>query len=382
MQKFPAKMEAAGLCPPGTPLLGLREAEVRFNRPDPEAELLAEVARRCQARAIMFAPLAEPYRTIVDFLAGGGQTIHPSDCETRIFLHDLPLAANWSVEAIAAALKDRKAVIAPGRGVISLGADGAKQAFVFFSSVLFASFVKFFTDHLAHLRQGALAPGEQEAFERAAAHLDPLRTDLPSLHKGPFHTPEQALAAIDQAGKATVSYRLVDSFFGNVSYLLNGVLHISRTGSFLDELPGDTVDCPLEGDSPADRLASSELPAHRAVVKCTGHQAVLHGHPKFSVILSMDCPEQDCPHQGSCHLDCPRQREVCGAPIVPGEVGGGPQGLCNTVPPAMVGRPGVIVYGHGLFTTSQDDFNQAFANLLAIENDCREEYFRRAAELG
>ena len=116
-------------------------------------------------------------------------------------------------------------------------------------------------------------------------------------------------------------------------------------------------------------------------MKLTGHHAVLHGHPKFAVILSLDCAEDDCEHRGNCHLDCRKQREVCGAPIVPGEVGGGPFGLCNTVPQAMPGKRGVIVYGHGLFTTAPEDFNPAFENLLSIENACREEYFRRVGEL-
>jgi len=52
---------------------------------------------------------------------------------------------------------------------------------------------------------------------------------------------------------------------------------------------------------------------------------------------------------------------------VGGEVGIGPHGLCNTLPPAMEGRRGVIVYGHGLFTVGRDDFNEAFTNLLAVE---------------
>jgi len=33
--------------------------------------------------------------------------------------------------------------------------------------------------------------------------------------------------------------------------------------------------------------------------------------------------------------------------------------------------------GYGLFTVGQDDFNEAFTNLLAVERMCREEYFRR-----
>ncbi|HYR02359.1 MAG TPA: class II aldolase/adducin family protein [Syntrophobacteria bacterium] len=45
----------------------------------------------------------------------------------------------------------------------------------------------------------------------------------------------------------------------------------------------------------------------------------------------------------------------------------------------MGGRQGVIVYGHGVFTMGRLDFNEALANLLAVERMCREECLRRAA---
>jgi len=51
--------------------------------------------------------------------------------------------------------------------------------------------------------------------------------------------------------------------------------------------------------------------------------------------------------------------------------------LCNTLPPAMKEKRGVIVYGHGLFTVARDDFNEAFADLLNIERLCMETYFKR-----
>jgi ribulose-5-phosphate 4-epimerase/fuculose-1-phosphate aldolase len=107
----------------------------------------------------------------------------------------------------------------------------------------------------------------------------------------------------------------------------------------------------------------------------TGQRAVLHGHPKFSVILSMQCDREACELRGQCHIKCREERYVADIPIVPGEVGTGPTGLCNTLPAAMEGRRGVIVYGHGLFTVADDDFNEAFSNLLDIEKTCRSRYF-------
>ena len=75
-----------------------------------------------------------------------------------------------------------------------------------------------------------------------------------------------------------------------------------------------------------------------------------------------------------------------GVPIVPGEVGTGPFGLCNTLPAALTGtsgeKRGAIVYGHGLFTLGAVDFRDAFATLMGVEHFCRAEYFRRVARLG
>jgi len=64
-----------------------------------------------------------------------------------------------------------------------------------------------------------------------------------SLLKGPFYEEQEAHSAIIQAGRCTVENRLVDSFFGNISYLTGDTLHISQTSSSLDELEGDVDDC-------------------------------------------------------------------------------------------------------------------------------------------
>jgi ribulose-5-phosphate 4-epimerase/fuculose-1-phosphate aldolase len=76
------------------------------------------------------------------------------------------------------------------------------------------------------------------------------------------------------------------------------------------------------------------------------------------------------------NIQCPQQRSFDDILIVPGGVGTGSSGLCHTVPPAIEGRSGVIVYGHGVFTVGRNDFNETFHHLLRIENNCRKEYFR------
>ena len=95
------------------------------------------------------------------------------------------------------------------------------------------------------------------------------------------------IRAMDEAGKATVAAGLVDSFFGNISFRKDSLIYISQTGSSLDELPG-RIDCvPLDGSSTCEITSSSELWAHVKIYELTGDRVILHGHPRFSVIMSM-----------------------------------------------------------------------------------------------
>jgi len=377
IRKYVDKLVRSGLAEVGAPLLGARDAELLWNRDDGDRTLLEEVFTGLHISALLFSPPAEPYRTVMDFLARTALhgIIEPDDTETRTFLHDLPVVTTFAPAEIIRALKNRKCAILPGRGMITYGTVSPEQAFVTFSSACFACFVKFFADYLRDVRTGCASPEQQSVFQRAVQHLDqPARLDSALLH-GPFRDEATVLTAMEEAGKATVDYRLVDSYFGNISCLFNDILYISQTGSSLDELRGCIDPVPMDGSSCVGITASSELSAHWAIVAQGTHRIVLHGHPKFSVILSLACEEKNCELRGQCHLRCPRQRQVGGIPIVPGEVGTGPYGLCHTVPPALAEHQGVIVYGHGVFTVGKTDFNDAFTALLEIENACRKEYF-------
>jgi ribulose-5-phosphate 4-epimerase/fuculose-1-phosphate aldolase len=174
---------------------------------------------------------------------------------------------------------------------------------------------------------------------------------------------------------------LVDSFFGNISYFDGKTIYISQTASSLDELEGHIDPVPLDYSSTAGLSASSELPAHKAVYLATNYHAVLHGHPRFSVILSMHCTEQGCTIE-DCGRRCPRKRSICGVLIVAGESGAG--GLARTVPGAIKETGACIVYGHGVFSAGEKDFEDAFRRMVDVENRCREEYFKllRNAECG
>jgi ribulose-5-phosphate 4-epimerase/fuculose-1-phosphate aldolase len=153
---------------------------------------------------------------------------------------------------------------------------------------------------------------------------------------------------------------LVDSFFGNISFKKGPLIYISQTGSSLDELPGH-IDCvPQDGSSTCELTSSSELSAHVKIYALTGNTAILHGHPRFSVIMSMSGGPLQFGHT----------RAIGDIPVVAGEVGAGRHGLVHTLPRAMQAAHSAIVYGHGVFTSSENSFHEAYERLYAIERMC------------
>jgi len=194
--------------------------------------------------------------------------------------------------------------------------------------------------------------------------------------KAPFNSSEDVIAAMIEAGRLTVESHMVDSFFGNISVKYNDKIFISQTGSSLDELAGAIDPCPLDNSMSNAITSSSEFSAHKGVYDAVDKKTILHGHPKYSVILSMICDDVQCSNRGSCHIKCNSRRMINDIPVISGEVGTGPTGISNTLPKAITDR-GAIVYGHGVFTVGAEDFTDAFKSLIDIEIDC----FNRYAEL-
>lgn len=382
MLHFEEKMIAGGLADAGSPLMAEVETGVVWNRKDPKTRVLTDVLGHLNVNSLCFSQPAEPYRSMVDYLALSTEAITLRDNETRLFLHDLPVVGEFSARQIASGLKRRKAVIIAGHGIVTHSAVTLEQCFVLYSSVLFACFVKFMADFLEHAQFGRVSKMEQTAFENAFESIAPApKVDL-TLLKAPFRSEEQVYRAIVQAGKPIVDCGLVDSAMGNISYRFKDMLYISQTGSFLDELEGCIDPCPLDNSACTGITASTELPAHMGIVTETAHRAILHGHPKFAVIMSLMCDRRNCEFIDHCHTQCPQTRYMEDIPIVPGESGSGPTALCRTVPQALKSSRSVIVYGHGVFTAAAEDFNQPFENLVEIESRCRREYFERLRNTG
>jgi len=376
-RKFEEKIIRAGLAARDSILFIARDPSFISNTGNVPAGDLENVLTRLGRNVLLYIEPAEPYRTIIDCLAAASSgTIYPRDFETSILLRDLPVIDGFHPDVAGAALQRRRGVIVRNRGIVTT-ASSLEMAFVVISSVCIASFVKFFTDYLAEARAGNVSHEQKQAFMKVSAHLDAIPEFRGGLMKGPFDREEAVLDAMTEAGKLTVSSRLVDSNFGNISYRLGDTLYISRRGGALDELAGGIVPVSLRQGAPVPETVSTEFPAHRQVLTRTENRAVLHGHPKFTVILSMVCDRPQCECRDRCQTACPYERSVAGIPIVPGEAGDGPCGLSHTVPPAMRDGNAAIVYGHGIFTAGCLDYNEAFRRLVETEKACRDDYFGR-----
>ncbi len=377
LTKYEQKLVAHGLCAGGTPLVGGVNDVVIWNREDPLSQELEKIIAGLNINSLIFARPVEPFFSILNYLARHSDAeFVPEDTETRTFLHSIPVARSLTAAEIIPLLQKRKGCVVEGHGIISFGTVSPEQAFVVFSSIIFSAFVKFFVDHAYALQTGTSNPEAEKMLPEVLAAYDQFLPDHAEaeLVTGDFSNPNDIVRAMIQAGQATVNARMVDSFFGNISYFANDTVYISQTGSSMDELESCIDACPLNDSACTGITASSELLAHRDIYLGGSNRAILHGHPKFSVIMSMLCFEKDCENRGKCHIKCDKPRLVGDIPIIPGEVGSGPRGLSNTLPPAVQGQRGAIVYGHGVFTVGNHDFRDAFANLAEIETLCRNAY--------
>ena len=375
--KYAEKLVRHGLCDPGMPIVGGLNETLIWNREAPETEVLGNIIHGLNINSLLFAKPAEPFMRILDFHAKRcADEFIPEDTETRTFLHSIPVCTELDPAVIIPILKRRKGVVVAGKGIVTFGTVSPEQGFVVFSSIIFSAFVKFFVDY-AYLKIRRQTDPEMETlFPVVWDAYHQLLPEQNSSHvtAGALDSEEKIVDAMKQAGQATVDARMVDSFFGNISFRHQDTIYISQTGSSLDELDGCIDACPIDGSTSTGITASSELVAHRDIYLGNPVHSILHGHPKFSVIMSMICDKQECEYRGKCHVKCVEQRFVGDIPIVPGEVGTGPRGLCRTLPPAMKGRRGVIVFGHGVFTVGKEDYVDTFDALMDIERMCMGAY--------
>jgi len=364
---------------------------VTTNRRDEWLAVFTEVFTGLNITALLFAKFTLPFADLlVERADPSADKLMPKDSETKVFLHDIPFIREpeWVGKpkeqlagTIIRRLKERKTVIIEGLGAVATGGVSVEQAFIAFSTLFHTTFVKYLLDLLTggfRLQQEPRLFDEFRSLWFRPQQVSDLIFAKGPLEKntesrGPGAEREIIYDEICRVGRYTVEKGYVDSFFGNISYFNGKTIYISQTTSSLDELEGHIDPVPLDSSSTAGLSASSELPTHRGIYGASQYHAVLHGHPRFSIIMSMFCEEENCTIE-DCNRLCNRKRSVCGVPIVAGETGAG--GLASSVPVAIKNSGVCIVYGHGIFSAGEKDFHDAFMKMAEVENCCRKEYFK------
>ena len=338
------------------------------------ARLAEQTLQRLNCAAVI---IAEPFHPFPMFLSRRATSdtgcIVPRDSESRSSLHDIPLIRETQdqsvlLDTICKALRKRKGCIVEGIGIISQGALTVEQAYIAWSSLLHATTIKYFEDLFT---SGPLLKEEAYALTYYKKHcLKPLAINSQVFLATPPSTYQEIISEMSLTGRMTVELGLVDSFFGNISFVSENKLYISQTSARLDQLTTQIDAVPFDETSTAGITASSELPAHRAVMLATKCNAILHGHPRFPVIMSF--------------FATPGTNQffdlIGPFPVVGGE--GGVGGLAENLPKAFcqTDSKAVIVRGHGVFAISHSGFNKALSTLTEVELYCRALYFEKLYE--
>lgn len=184
----------------------------------------------------------------------------------------------------------------------------------------------------------------------------------PKVADGPFQFEPEVLQSIINTGKNLVDAGLVGSVFGNISSFFNGKVYISSSGSHLDDLRSAIAVADINGNVFNGQPPSSEMPSHLRVYKETDARCILHGHPFFTITMS---------------LLAGIGNTLFGIPVVGGEPGGGEKGIVHTVPQALKKLNIVVVYGHGVFAVDAFDFNNPLNAMHKLEKLCRKRYISK-----
>lgn len=354
-------------------ICGQNDALCCYGAPD-LSRLAVEILAQLGSTAVIVAEPLYPFPFfLVDRSSPNSRALVPEDSESKSSLHDIPIVRKMPdreklLNTICTVLRRRKGCIVEGIGMVSHGGLTVEQAYITWSSLMHATTIKYLQDLLS---DGPVVAAETETLRVFRNKLKPVVTDnLLPCSDSPTST-QDILREVCRAGQITVQMGLVDSFFGNISWTNGSVMYISQTSARLDELATQIDPVPFDRSTTTGLTASSELPAHRAVVNATNCRAIVHGHPKFPIVMSFFCdPGAAC--EGVAAIDA--------FPVVRGE--GGVGGLAESLSRAfhLTGANAVIVQGHGVFAISKNSFNEALVALAGVEQQCREHYFQRLYE--
>lgn len=383
IEKYTGKLLKDRLAMPGSVRFYALDDELIVSKDDDWKPIFEAVLNELSVVGLLLAAPTLPFADNLIARSTDAETrVYPKDSEVKTFLHDIPFIRKSALDeggelakAIAAILRERKGLIIEGVGFVATGTVTLEQAYITYSSIFHTTFIKYLLELLEH---GWRLPGEQGALERFQNEWSqPAEVEKLAFRDGPLTARSEIMEEMCAVGRYTVENGLVDSFFGNISLFDDGVIYISQTGASLDELEGLIDPVPMDNSSTYGITASSELPVHRRIYESSSYTTIIHGHPKFSVIMSMLCDKRASCEIVDCGKDCPEIRLIDGVPIVSGEIGAG--GIAKTVPPVIREYGRALVYGHGLFCAGAYDFKDAFNGLVQVETLCRRRYFEMLA---
>jgi len=315
--------------------------------------IVGSVTARCLVSPdiFLFEERDEPVRSILaHYLSSGMSRLTPRDSETRLFLTDIPV-----IGAPTEVAPDRTVHLLRDGTLLVRGVIDEAQAIVHRDIARFSLFVHFFGEMLAMQRAGTLPFAGKDLVQRLLAAVPKLTAAPPPMMRGPFADEPAAQRAVVEAGNALVAAGLVDSIFGNLSCRVDDTLLISRSGASLDALGRGVVACPLSEECGKGRRASTEYPSHRRIVTGSRYRAVLHGHPRWTVIWSLASEDP----------------MLFGLPVVDGEPG---SGLARVLPDAVAAHGAAVVRGHGIFAAGVDDFRLPFETMARVERGAFADY--------
>ena len=231
LDKFAGKLLADGCADPQQIAILALDDDLLSRGTEALLPLGAAVIERLNVVSLV---LAAPPLPLIDLLLARTPTtavsIVPQDTETRTFLHDIPIVRRHeysldNAQRLVELLGQRKGILVEGVGIMASGSVTVEQAYINYSSVYHALFVKL----LLMLLTEQPAPSADE-MERLTPLWQQLENDIPDraaeLIAAPLTSKETILQAMDQVGKQTVALKLVDSFFGNISCSQDNSLYI------------------------------------------------------------------------------------------------------------------------------------------------------------
>ena len=320
---------------------------------------IKEITGNHSDKNILKFTLAEPYSTISNyFLEMRYEEIIPVDSESGLFLPRIPISLRTGMDDLVNIIDKDGAVIPSDGHIITGSSDKPEFPFTLFSIACFSLFVKFFHTILSRKRSGDITVRDYDYLDLVKAYEYKY---IPAPGKEQVENKKNIPLMIISAGRSMVSGKLVDSIFGNISLREGEDIYISKSGSFLDELNDQIIKTPLTGSVKSALQPSSELEVHRNIYKATDKNTIIHGHPLFTVILSLDCRTKDSSLIGE-------------IPVVSEESG---PGLEYSVPEMIRRNGNVVAKGHGIFCSGNNNFDKPLNRMAEIESYCREEYFRR-----